>query len=149
MPTQHSPLHGTYTHEHGRVSNKILFIYSYKTIHIEHVYSVRPMECEHRECMTNNGTTSMTAYHLETAESTVGLRLRLGLTGLDDSVVPTLVGPLATGVIRALAGLRVASQHRRGCIYAHGTVPHGDKKLMLTNCHAYTSATSVLYTSEV
>ena len=111
MPTRQSTPHGIYTYEYDRISNKMLFIYSYKTIRIEHVYSVRPMECEHRECMTNHGTTSMAAYHLETAESTVGLRLRLGPTGLDESVVPTLVGTLATGVIRALAGLRVASQH--------------------------------------
>ena len=94
MPTQHSPPHGTYTHEHGRVSNKILPIYSYKTIRIEHVYSVRPMECEHRECMTNHGTTSMAAHHLETAESTVGLRLGFRAAGLDEPVVPTLVGIL-------------------------------------------------------
>ena len=111
MPTQHSPPRGTYTHEHGRVSNKILLIYSYKTIRIEHVYSVRPMECEHRECMTNNGTTSMAAYNLETAESTVGLRLRFRAAGLDEPVVPTLVRALAAGVVRAVAGLRVASQH--------------------------------------
>ena len=111
MPTRQSTPHGTYTYEYGRVSNKMLFIYSYKTIRIEHVYSVRPMECEHRECMTNHGTTSMAAYHLEAAEGTVGLRLRLGPTGLDEAVVPTLVGALATGAVRALAGLRVASQH--------------------------------------
>ena len=51
--------------------------------------------------MTNNGTTSMAAYNLETAESTVGLRLRFRAAGLDEPVVPTLVGALATGVIRA------------------------------------------------
>ena len=80
-------------------------------IYSEQVYSVQPMECEYRECMANNGTTGMIAYHLETAESTVGLRLRFRAAGLDEPVVPTLVGALATGVIRALAGLRVASQH--------------------------------------
>ena len=65
------------------------------------------MECEHRGGMTNNGTISMAAYHLEAAEGTVGLRLRLGPTGLDEAVVPTLVGTLATGAIRALTSLRV------------------------------------------
>ena len=111
MPTQHSPPHGTYTYEYGRVSNKMLLIYSYKTIRIEHVYSVRPMECEHRECMTNNGTTSMAAYHLETAESTVGLRLRFRAAGLDEPVVPTLVGALAARVIRAFTSLRVRANN--------------------------------------
>ena len=110
MPTRQSTPHGIYTYEYDRISNKMLFINSYKTIRIEHVYSVRPMECEHRECMTNNGTTSMAAYNMETAESTVGLRLRFRAAGLDEPVVPTLVGALAAGVVRALAGLRVASQ---------------------------------------
>ena len=127
MPTQHSPPHRTYTYEYGRVSNKMLLIYSYKTIRIKHVYSVRPMECEHRECMTNNGATSMAAYNLETAERTVGLRLRFRAAGLDEPVVPTLVGALAARVIRALTGLRVARQQCYGCIYTHGTVPHDGK----------------------
>ena len=48
----------------------------------------------------------MASYHLETAESTAGLRLGFGAAGLDEPVVPTLVGTLATGVIRALTGLR-------------------------------------------
>ena len=126
MPTQHSPPHSTYTYEYGRVSNKMLLIYSYKTIRIEHVYSVRPMECEHRECMTNNGTTVMAAYNLEASESTVGLRLRFRTAGLDESVVPTLVGALPTRVIGALA-LRVAIQQCYGCIYTHGTAQHDDK----------------------
>ena len=77
----------------------------------------------------------MAAYNLETAESTVGLRLRFRAAGLDEPVVPTLVGALAARVIRALTGLRVASQHGHGWIYTHGTVPNGDKKLMITNCH--------------
>ena len=53
----------------------------------------------------------MAAYNLEASESTVGLRLRLGPAGLDEAVVPTLVDALAAGTVRALAGLRVASQH--------------------------------------
>ena len=113
----------------------MLLIYSYKTIRIKHVYSVRPMECEHRECMTNNGTTVMAAYNLEASESTVGLRLRFRAAGLDEPVVPTLVGALPTRVIGALT-LRVARQQCYGCIYTHGTVPHGGEKLMVTNRHA-------------
>ena len=77
------------------------------------------MECEHRECMTNNGTTGMAAYNLEASESTVGLRLRFRAAGLDEPVVPTLVGALAARVIRAPTGLRVASQQCHGCIYTH------------------------------
>ena len=78
----------------------------------------------------------MAASNLETAESTIGLRLRFRAAGLDEPVVPTLVGALAARVIRALTGLRVASQQCHGCIYTHGTVPHGGKKLMITNRHA-------------
>ena len=111
MPTRQSTPHGIYTYEYGRISNKMLFINSYKTIRIEHVYSVRHMECEHRGGMTNNGTISMAAYHLEAAEGTVGLRLRLGPTGLDEAVVPALVGTLATGAIRALTSLRVRANN--------------------------------------
>ena len=51
----------------------------------------------------------MAAYNLEASESTVGLRLRFRTAGLDESVVPTLVGALPTRVIGALA-LRVAIQ---------------------------------------
>ena len=126
MPTQQPQPHSTHTHEYWRVSNKMLLIYSYKTIRIKHVYAVRPMECEHRECMTNNGTTVMAAYNLEASESTVGLRLRFRAAGLDESVVPTLVGALPTRVIGALA-LRVAIQQCYGCIYTHGTAQHDDK----------------------
>ena len=53
----------------------------------------------------------MVTDHLETAECTAGLRLRLGPAGLDEAVVPTLVGVLAAGAVRALAGLRVTSKH--------------------------------------
>ena len=77
--------------------------------------------------MTNNGTTVMAAYNLEASESTVGLRLRFRAAGLDEPVVPTLVGALATRVIRALTGLRVARQQCYGCIYTHGTAPHDGK----------------------
>ena len=77
--------------------------------------------------MTNNGTTVMAAYNLEASESTVGLRLRFRTAGLDESVVPTLVGALPTRVIGALTGLRVARQQCYGCIYTHGTAPHDGK----------------------
>ena len=111
MPTRQPTPHGIYTYEYDRISNKMLFINSYKTIRIEHVYSVRHMECEHRGGMTNNGTISMAAYHLEAAEGTVGLRLRFRATGLDEPVVPALVGALAARVIRALTSLRVRTNN--------------------------------------
>ena len=68
----------------------------------------------------------MAAYNLEASESTVGLRLRFRTAGLDESVVPTLVGALPTRVIGAPT-LRVARQQCYGCIYTHGTAQHDDK----------------------